>query len=122
MVMEEQLPVIRCSICHKSENEVRALIVATAVWLCDECVGIEILEEDTLKDRSVSARTLTNMETLRLIDTLHDEIRNQSGEFGPPDALESIKTFRLTAQDPLQDLSLYFNFVWGLRERLRPRA
>ena len=121
-MMEEQLSVIRCSICHKSENEVRALIVATAVWLCDECVGIEIQEEDKIKDRSVSARTLTTMETLRLIETLHDEIRNQSGEFGPSDALAWIKTFGLTAQDPLQDLSLYFNFVWGLRERLRPRA
>ena len=40
---------VRCSFCHKSEDQVRKLIAGPeGVFICDECIGIcsEIMEEE----------------------------------------------------------------------------
>lgn len=33
-------PLLHCSFCAKSQNEVRALIAGPTVFICDECVDI----------------------------------------------------------------------------------
>ena len=43
---------VRCSFCHKSEDQVRKLIAGPdGVFICDECIGIcsEIMEEELAK-------------------------------------------------------------------------
>jgi hypothetical protein len=43
---------IKCSFCEKSKREVKKLIAAKGVFICDECIGLcnEILKEEALKE------------------------------------------------------------------------
>jgi hypothetical protein len=40
--------ILRCSFCNKDQNDVRQLIVAPTVCICDECVSVcnDIIEDD----------------------------------------------------------------------------
>jgi ATP-dependent Clp protease ATP-binding subunit ClpX len=58
-------PVLRCSFCSKSQNEVRKLISGPTVHICNECVSLcnEIIAEDTV---------VREQSTLKKLPTPHE--------------------------------------------------
>jgi len=44
--------VLRCSFCHKDQNDVRKLIAGPTVFICDECVEVcnDIIADDNRFD------------------------------------------------------------------------
>ncbi|PYE51593.1 hypothetical protein HUB98_06140 [Paenibacillus barcinonensis] len=52
-------PVLHCSFCGKSQNEVFKLVTGSNVYICDECVDIcnEILEEGDDNDGATEGAT-----------------------------------------------------------------
>ncbi len=53
-------PVLRCSFCNKTQNEVKKLIAGPDVYICDECVEVcsDIITEERKIDRSRPLPTL----------------------------------------------------------------
>jgi hypothetical protein len=45
---DDSQPVLRCSFCDKSQNDVRKLIAGPSVFICDECVSVceDIIADD----------------------------------------------------------------------------
>jgi len=52
--MDEDITLIYCSFCDKSNREVNQLIAGPAVFICDDCVGLaaEIIEEKKAMQKS----------------------------------------------------------------------
>ena len=60
---------VRCSFCHKSEDQVRKLIAGpNGAYICDECVDIcaEIIEEE-FEDEEISGKGKEDLEEINLI-------------------------------------------------------
>ena len=52
-------PVLHCSFCGKSQDEVRKLIAGPTVYICDECIELcnEIIAEETEDEKLISSKT-----------------------------------------------------------------
>jgi ATP-dependent Clp protease ATP-binding subunit ClpX len=51
-------PVLHCSFCGKSQDEVRKLIAGPTVYICDECIELcnEIIAEETEEEKLISSK------------------------------------------------------------------
>lgn len=51
-------PVLHCSFCGKSQDEVRKLIAGPTVYICDECIELcnEIIAEETEEEQLISGK------------------------------------------------------------------
>ena len=61
---EKTKPLLRCSFCDKSQNEVKKLVAGTNGYICDECV---ILCNDVIKDETVTASSKDKLPSPREI-------------------------------------------------------
>jgi ATP-dependent Clp protease ATP-binding subunit ClpX len=52
-------PILHCSFCGKSQDEVRKLIAGPTVYICDECIELcnEIIAEETEDEKLISSKT-----------------------------------------------------------------
>jgi ATP-dependent Clp protease ATP-binding subunit ClpX len=52
-------PVLHCSFCGKSQDEVRKLIAGPTVYICDECIELcnEIIAEETEDEKLITSKT-----------------------------------------------------------------
>ena len=61
---EKTKPLLRCSFCDKSQNEVKKLVAGTNGYICDECV---ILCNDVIKDETVTTSSKDKLPSPREI-------------------------------------------------------
>ena len=62
--------ILRCSFCNKDQNDVRKLIAAPTVFICDECVEVcnDIIADDNRESRSVRSTLPTPPEIKKFLD------------------------------------------------------
>ena len=65
---------VRCSFCHKSEDQVRKLIAGHNVYICDECIELcnEMLTED-LKETNAAVVSVNELPKPKEIKNILDE-------------------------------------------------
>jgi ATP-dependent Clp protease ATP-binding subunit ClpX len=63
-------PVMRCSFCEKTQNEVKKLVAGSSGYICDECIVLcnEVIKEDTNAARSSDAKLPTPREIYNHLD------------------------------------------------------
>lgn len=61
---EKSKPLMRCSFCDKSQNEVKKLVAGSTGYICDECI---VLCNEVIKDEVVKTTNKSNLPTPREI-------------------------------------------------------
>jgi ATP-dependent Clp protease ATP-binding subunit ClpX len=61
---DKSKPLMRCSFCEKSQNEVKKLVAGSSGYICDECI---VLCNEVIKDEQAPAREADKLPTPREI-------------------------------------------------------
>jgi ATP-dependent Clp protease ATP-binding subunit ClpX len=61
---DKNKPLMRCSFCEKSQNEVKKLVAGSSGYICDECI---VLCNEVIKDDQVSTKTTDKLPSPREI-------------------------------------------------------
>lgn len=61
---DKNKPLMRCSFCEKSQNEVKKLVAGNSGYICDECI---ILCNEVIKDEQVSSKSSDKLPSPREI-------------------------------------------------------
>lgn len=63
-------PLMKCSFCEKSQNEVKKLVAGSTGYICDECIVLcnEVIKDDSIKSSSKDLKLPTPREIFEHLD------------------------------------------------------
>ena len=63
-------PLMKCSFCEKSQNEVKKLVAGSTGYICDECIVLcnEVIKDDLVKSSSKDNKLPTPREIFEHLD------------------------------------------------------
>jgi ATP-dependent Clp protease ATP-binding subunit ClpX len=68
--MSNNKPLMKCSFCEKSQNEVKKLVAGSTGYICDECIILcnEVIKDDAVKSTSTDNKLPTPREIFEHLD------------------------------------------------------